>query len=210
MPLAEKINLYGRQNGLVAILEANYRRRHPDLRDFIKENDIEKYFRGFAAAARMEEIVDNRAELYRRLAIRIWDPERLGFKLPNVTEDPQQGAAATDNALLETKVVRKRPLQTDVAKMVRAGVLPAGTILVGSHAGTEYAAEVNAIGQIVLPSGDNYDKPDDAARTATGKRQDAMSFWCVVDTKTSLRELKQQAVNAGTLHVGRSRGIERA
>ena len=129
MRLAEKISRYGRQNGLVAILEPNYRRNHPDLRDFIKKNGIEKYFRDFGPYARMEDIVESRAELYRLLSLHVWDPERLGFTPPVTVDEAEPDVAIAQEAPARGTPSRKRPLQTDLAKTVRAGLVPVDSVV---------------------------------------------------------------------------------
>jgi Protein of unknown function DUF262/Restriction Enzyme Adenine Methylase Associated/Protein of unknown function (DUF1524) len=195
MPFADKVRRYGRQNSLVAVLEANYRSNHPDLRDFIRANGVERYFRGFAADDTIETIVTVRAELYRLLCLRIWDPQRLGFPISPDEHTPDEAPPATTNAVKPPPAKRKRPLQTDVAKMVRTGVLPAGSQLTASYAGTDYLATINADGQVVLTNGEAFDSSDEAARTATGKRQDGLGFWLVPSRdRISLRQLRNQKV----------------
>ena len=61
-------------------------------------------------------------------------------------------------------------------------------------------AQVDADGRVVLSTGVAYDKVDEAARIATGKRQDGMLFWnAVLDggVSATLRDLKRESMNNG-------------
>ncbi len=198
-PLAEKISRYGRQNSLVAVLDGTYLRNHPDLRDFIKSNGIEKYFRNFGPKDNIETVVSARAELYRRLCLRIWDLERLGFPAPPATTEVAGTSPPNAEGVgRQAKQPRKRRLQTDVAKMVRAGILPPNSLLVGSYAGIDHHATVDADGMIVLSTGVAYDRADEAARIACGRKRDGMSFWQLQagdGRQATLRQLRDQAVS---------------
>lgn len=197
MPFAEKVSRYGRQNSLVAVLDPAYRRNHPDLRDFVKDNGIEKYFRSFGPKDSITTIVTARTELYRLLCLRIWDPHGLGFPMVPGAPTADTANTGTGPSAQPRPTTPRRALQTAVARMVRAGVLTPGDPLLGTHAGIEYTATVNAFGQIVLSNGDTFDKIDDAARTATGKRQDGLGFWHVhTAVGKTLRQLRDQAKQA--------------
>lgn len=202
MPLPEKISRYGRQNALVAVLERNYRRNHPDFNDFARSNRVEKLFREFGPNATIEQIVRDRTELYRLLCIRIWNPGDLGFPIDLSDEVGADQTVQSDDAdetavpRAPAKPARRRLLQTDVAKMVRAGIFASGTLLSARVGTNEYTATVDEDGRIVLSTGVAYDKVDEAARTATGKRQDGMAFWRVAvgGAVLSLRDLKSRSM----------------
>jgi hypothetical protein len=90
--------------------------------------------------------------------------------------------------------------------MVRAGILPPGTTLTGSYGGETYSATVNAYGQVVLPNGDIFDKPEQAAQTASGRRQDGLGFWKVDAVNgMTLRQIRDSARNSAPRSPSRSR-----
>ena len=73
LPYAEKREHYLKQNLLACSLHERTYDRNPSFRRFIEESGLP--FR--AHAEFQKEVLDARQDLYRRLAGRIWDPERL-------------------------------------------------------------------------------------------------------------------------------------
>ena len=73
LPYAEKREHYLKQNLLACSLHEWTYDRNPSFRRFIEESGL-----AFRAHAKFKkEVLDARQHLYRRLAGRIWDPERL-------------------------------------------------------------------------------------------------------------------------------------
>ena len=70
---AEKREHYLKQNLLACSLHERTYDRNPSFRRFIEESGLP--FR--AHAEFKKEVLDTRQDLYRRLARRIWEPERL-------------------------------------------------------------------------------------------------------------------------------------
>jgi Protein of unknown function (DUF1524) len=79
MPFHEKVDRYGRQNNLTAILNAGHRRNDTFVRDFVKDSDLGGHFHDFGPNPKMRHVVECRTELYLRLCRKVWNAERLGF-----------------------------------------------------------------------------------------------------------------------------------
>ncbi|WP_307671765.1 DUF262 domain-containing protein [Streptomyces sp. V4I2] len=207
LPLETKRHRYARENGLAAILAPDYRKNHPALRRFIADNDIERHFRELGHAT-MEQAVETRGELYRRLCLRIWDPRRLGLRPPALRAPNSQAPPPAAPTRL-APAPRRRPLRTDLARMMREGILAADTQLEADHGGRRHTATVDADGVITLPSGDTFTSADEAGKTVCGTRRcTGMAFWHVTTGDgqwLSLREVRNRAQEQGRLGTARSR-----
>jgi hypothetical protein len=122
MPLDEKIRRYGRQNVLVGVLNRDYHLNFEALREFARENYVERFMHPFAQKASMAEVVRVRQELYLRLCARIWSLDAMGISAPSVSGfcDPfivpeYPAASESKNAMPTSK---KAMPKTDVARMV--------------------------------------------------------------------------------------------
>lgn len=199
LPFAAKVSIYARQENLLAILSAGHRTRNKYALEFASKNDVEGYFRNVGSKEGIEAIIGTRTELYRRLCLRIWDLHRLGFP----AEAPAATAGDTGDfrPTIEAKPKRSSPargrkLNTDVAKMVRAGIIAPQSSIVLPHNDTDYFATIDADGLIWLPTGDHFSKLDDAGRMITGRRCDGMKEWRVVTSdgnRVPVRELRDRA-----------------
>lgn len=200
LPLDVKRLRYARENALAAILAPDYRKNHPALRAFIARNKIEQHFREFGKET-LKQIIEVRGELYRRLCARIWDPQQLGFQPPQPPPPPEVTTPAAPQPLVPAP--RVRPLRTDLARMMRAGILQPGTQLHGERRGNRYTATVDADGFVLLASGDRYPNADEAGKVVCGTRScTGMAFWHVTpgnQLPVSLRELRTQAERDGRL-----------
>ncbi|GAA2987565.1 DUF1524 domain-containing protein [Streptosporangium longisporum] len=202
MPYDEKIELYGRQNVLVGVLDQRYHRRFPGLREFVKAHKVDGLMRPFATKTPMATIVQTRQELYLRLCSRIWSFDRLGFSATDQVKlsDPFLRPDADEGV----PTARKTRLRTDVARMVAAGVIRPGTRIVFTHLGSSHWAQINDEGRITLEgTGGIYSKIDEAGAFVRETRTcDGMGMWCVTREDgevISLRALRDQAVAAGVL-----------
>lgn len=142
LPLEQKRQHYARENGLAAILSPDYRKnRHPQLRKFVAANGIDGQFREFGSSESLAKVVEVRGELYRRLCERIWARTALGFpEPPRVEEDARASEAAAP------RPARRRPPQTNLAKMVRANVVVPGTRIEAEYRGEQYSAMIDEVG----------------------------------------------------------------
>lgn len=139
-----------------------------------------------------------RGELYRLLCEHVWDAERLGFPAPR-----RPAPEPTAEAPVRVPVPRRRPLRTDLARMMRAAVLAPGSELEGVHRGVRHTVAVDADGVLTLPSGDRYNTADEAGKVVSGTRScPGMAFWHITTPdgrRLSLRELRNEAQQDGRL-----------
>ncbi|MFD6335472.1 DUF262 domain-containing protein [Streptomyces niveus] len=200
LPLEVKRLRYAREKGLAAVLAPDYRKNHPALRVFIARHKVEQHFREFGREP-LQKIVEVRGELYRRLCAHIWDPQQLGFQpLPPPTRTESTPPVTPWRPI---SPARLRPLRTDLARMMRSGILAPGTQLHGERRGNRYTAQVDAEGFVLLDSGDRCPSPDEAGKLVCGTRSCVgMTFWYVTSKDgrpVSLRELRTQAERDGRL-----------
>ncbi|MGW7759030.1 hypothetical protein ACWGK6_47475 [Streptomyces violaceusniger] len=150
MPLPDKAPLYARSNILLGVISPGYNRRNPHLRDFIKTHQLDKLLRSFGPKEAMTPIIQTRQKLYLHLFDLIWKPEQLGFPAPAPEDAPQpdQNPVPQPHATpARRKTARRR---TDVAKMLEARILTAGTRIVLTHRSIDHWATITEDGGIVL------------------------------------------------------------
>ncbi|MEU9348990.1 DUF262 domain-containing protein [Streptomyces sp. NPDC048278] len=206
LPLNDKAGYYARSNVLLGIIAPGYDQRNPLLRDFIKTHKLDKALRPFGPRETMTSIIQTRQELYLNLFEHIWNPERLGLPIPMPGEPGgfDQPPAPTRPAatLRRPAAVRRR---TDVARMVAAQILTAGTRIVLTYRSTDHWATIDEDGGIVLTAtgGTPYGRVDEAGAVARGtKTCQGMNDWHVEDetgVRISLRTLRDRAVASGDL-----------
>lgn len=202
MPLQEKIIRYGRQNVLLGVLNKDYHSTFGKLRKFAKENQVERYIRPFPSNASMSEVTKVRQELYLRLCAQIWSVGRLGIdasNLPNFRDpfSPQIDESPGDTA------INAKP-KSDLARMVIAGIIPAGTRIVMNYRGADYWAEVRPDARVRLEeTGVIYASINDAGAIVRGtKTCNGMKYWHVMhnsENRTPLMELRDQARASGVI-----------
>ncbi|MFD8162680.1 GmrSD restriction endonuclease domain-containing protein [Streptomyces malaysiensis] len=203
MPLHDKAPLYARSNILLGIISPGYNRRNPLLRDFIKTHQLDKLLRSFGPKEAMTPVIQTRQKLYLHLFDLIWNPEQLGFPTPTPRDAPQpdQNPAPQPRATpARRKTARRR---TDVAKMLDARILTAGTRIVLTHRSIDHWATIIEDGGVVLNAtgGTPYGRVDEAGAVVRGtKTCQGMKEWHIEDetgARLSLRTLRDQAVAAG-------------
>ncbi|GHA70160.1 hypothetical protein GCM10010372_81810 [Streptomyces tauricus] len=204
LPLNDKAVPYARSNILLGIMAPGYNHRHPVLREFIKTHQLDKLLRPFGSRDTMTTVIQTRQNLYLRLFEHIWDPKRLGLPVDVLPEldGPAQPVTST-----HPPAPRRRPggRRTDVAKMIHAQVLKAGTRIVLTYRSEEHWATIDEDGGIILTAtgGTPYGRVDEAGAVARGtKTCQGMNEWHVEDetgTRTSLRTLRDRAADAGLL-----------
>ncbi|WST42292.1 hypothetical protein OG317_01080 [Streptomyces sp. NBC_01167] len=95
--------------------------------------------------------------------------------------------------------------RTDVARMIDARVLTAGTRIVLTYRATEHWATIDANGGIILVAtgGTPYGRVDEAGAVARGtKTCQGMNEWHIEDengVRVSLRTIRDRAAVAGAL-----------
>ncbi|MFI5909064.1 DUF262 domain-containing protein [Dactylosporangium sp. NPDC051541] len=199
MRFDEKVERYGRQNNLTAILNAGHRRNNTFVRDFLKDDDLGGHFHDFGPDPKMQQVVRSRTELYLRLCRAIWNPVRLGF--PPVAQ-PEPEDLPIREALPER--IRRRPTpnsRTVIARLMKRGILPDGVQLVAQT--SDYRATVDGDGIIWLPTSDAFVSLDEAGKAVTGSEKcDGLDFWQVRQPDNSLvsvRAVRDRAQAEGRL-----------
>ncbi|MFJ6540943.1 DUF262 domain-containing protein [Streptomyces sp. NPDC091385] len=204
LPLTEKTAHYARGNVLLGIMADGYDRRNPVLREFIKTHQLDKLLRPFGARDTMTSVIRTRQDLYLRLFEHIWEPGRLGLPVP--TPPAPNGTAPTAAPVRQPqRRTATRGRRTQVAQMIQAQVLKAGTRIVLAYRSTEHWATIDEDGGIILAAtgGTPYGRVDEAGAVARGtKTCQGMNEWHVEDetgARISLRTVRDRAVDAGLL-----------
>jgi len=185
LPFGEKTTWYRSHTTLLAALAPNHEHRNPALRRLRTSHGLDSVLRGFGPSTPMTEVVDVRADLYIRLARRIWDPARLGMVAPPST--PSDTAPARDEAPAAAPSTIRRVRaprsgrRTELAALVADGRLAPGSQLHGTHRGTRHEARIDADGLLWLSEHDGFRLPDEAGRIATGRKTcQGWKFWHVI------------------------------
>ena len=186
-----KVEYYLRQDHLAASLHPAAYKKNPRFLKFIKQEQLEPFFEGFASSFGKEEI-NKRQRLYQRLCERIWDPERLGFIVPRVREQAEQ------------RVRRRTRARYNVSlpQLLKAGLLSVGDELVGKRKGKAYTASVGEGGRITLPTGEVFYSLSAAGGfVLQGKACNGWELWHVRRPQglVSLKEIRNEALRRGLL-----------
>ncbi|OON73869.1 DUF262 domain-containing protein [Streptomyces tsukubensis] len=208
LPFHDKKPLYFRANVLLGVMAPKYDLRNPHLRVFIRTHRLDKHLRTFGVRETMPTVIKTRQELYLSLFERIWDPDRLGLPASAASAPPsddcgQPPAARRRKAAPRRGAAPRR--RTDVAKMIEARILRAGTHIVLTHRSTEHWATIDATGGIILDAtgGTAYGRVDEAGAVARGtKTCQGMNEWHIEDehgVRISLRAVRDRAVATGDL-----------
>lgn len=210
MPFEEKVKRYAKYNDLAAILSAGYRKNNPTLNRFVQRNNIDSLFRSFGPKETIEQITKVRQELYLRLCDQIWNPATIGTRSESVaTPGGKAVAVAVRPEVQGPEIAAKRKnvashLRTDVAKMLRAGVLTSGQRIVAKHKDVDYWATIEPDGAIVVSvTGQRYGRVDDAGCDIRNtKTCQGMKVWQVATSegrRVSLHDLRESARADGRL-----------
>jgi hypothetical protein len=184
LPFDEKITWYRRHTTLLAALAPGHEQRNPALRRLRTSHGLDGVLRGFRSSTPMTEVVETRAELYVRLAQRIWDPARLGLIVPaaETSNDAPSSDELQEVALPPPSRARtsRRGRRTDLAALIASGRLTPRSRLHGIHRGGRHEARIDADGLLWLTEHDGFRLPDEAGRMATGlKTCQGWKFWHV-------------------------------
>jgi len=213
-PLVEKIEFYAPQNILVGVLNQTlHNGPYPRIREFVKANGVEDVFRPYGSKDTIRSIVAMRAELYRRLCERIWDPGRLGFaQIPPAGPALSNQPSAPGSRAGGTGTVRKRNKglavavsggRSHYALMVKAGVLTPGTRLVGTQRKKDYWATIGQDGQLYFDGSDiGHPGPNEAGSVIKNSAGcDGLKFWHLEHDgiRTPLRQVRDAARLDGRL-----------
>jgi hypothetical protein len=210
LPYGRKVPRYVGHNQLAAVLAPPNREWNPRLRTFIAGHGLEKLFHDYGSSPQLRIVVEGRGQLYRELCRRVWSAQSLGLRLPWENRPPV--AAVIDAPMLsgepiETRVPdpvepRRRGPVPQMIQLTEVGLLPNGAVLRAVVDGQVHTAVIDG-GRILLPTGDRYRLPDEAAAVVRGRKNvRGMMFWSVESRPgqwTTLRELYDQAKKQGRL-----------
>lgn len=187
-PYDQKIEHYRHQNRLAASLHPISRSRNPLFVKYIKTAKLDTAFRPCPAFGTKE--IEHRQELYRLLCEEIWNPARLGFKVPKTQPTPEQ-------------VVRRRTRAhygIDVIDLINAGLVPRGAKIFRKLKGSTYFATVEPDGVIRLETGEPYHSLSAAGAAIAGTK--ACAGWDVWRIERNgavipLKDLRNEAIRIG-------------
>ncbi|WP_433458332.1 GmrSD restriction endonuclease domain-containing protein [Micromonospora sp. CA-248212] len=194
-PIERKIEVYRSENLLLRCLHPMFQQNNKPMRTFIQLHDLQGHLRPLGSGG-LRAAVTVREELYRRLCAAVWRLDRLGFSV----EAPVADAAPDTVTPAAVVPAPRKPAGrlTDVQRMLRDGVLSAGTVITAVVGNAEVTATIEADGAIRLSTGDVFRKADDAGRAVKGRRCEGMKFWQVSrpdGARVSLRELRDAALS---------------
>jgi Protein of unknown function DUF262/Restriction Enzyme Adenine Methylase Associated/Protein of unknown function (DUF1524) len=170
----EKLPHYASQNLLAWSLHPLCYQHNPSFRRFAEQRELP--FKSYPDAF-TSEAISERQELYRRLCELIWDPARVGLRVP------------TDRASAEQ--AGKPHYGVSLKSLLDAGLLAPGTELIGSHSGHEYRAAVDSDGKIVTSDGSVFDTPSAAAMVVLSRSSWNGWAWWRAQTPDGLRLLSR-------------------
>ncbi|MEW1865433.1 DUF262 domain-containing protein [Streptomyces sp. NPDC088194] len=208
MPFHDKTSLYARSNVLLGVMAREYDHRNPHLRDFIKAHQLDKHLRAFGPRETMPTVIATRQELYLRLFEHIWHPQRLGLTVPAAVAATEHNPSTQPAASPHQVPARRKSTsgrRTDVAKMIDAHVLKAGSRIVLTYRRIDHWATIDANGGIILAAtgGTPYGRVDEAGAVARGtKTCQGMNEWHIEDEnglRVSLRTVRDRAAASGAL-----------
>jgi hypothetical protein len=187
-PYDQKIEHYRHQNRLAASLHPISRSRNPLFVKYIKTAKLDTAFHPCPAFGTKE--IEHRQELYRLLCEEIWNPARLGFKVPKTQPTPEQ-------------VVRRRTRAhygIDVIDLINAGLVPRGAKIFRKLKGNTYFATVEPDGVIRLETGEPYHSLSAAGAAIAGTK--ACAGWDVWRIERNgavipLKDLRNEAIRIG-------------
>ena len=181
--LAEKADWYRHHNWLAGSLaSAVYRPRSAaNFKRFVKQHGLKDHFRAYIDGEPVIKLIESRGRLYRAIAERIWNPERLGLAIPTGTPPA------------EPKRRTRKAYGVEIDDLVQAGLIRPGDTLVGQHRGTTHEATVLDDARIRTSSGGAFDTPSRAAMDALDcDSWNGWTFWRVRRSGDLLSELRDQ------------------
>ena len=137
-PYEQKLEYYFRQNWLAASLHPKAYSRTPDFGKFRREQGLDGVFRSFP-----EELtpagIENRQELYRRLAEKVWDLGRFGVSPQRPTTIRRQGRSSPQ---------QRKNYGVSIGDLIDAGMIEVGEWLRGTRRKETFWVQVLEDGQL--------------------------------------------------------------
>lgn len=169
-PYVEKLPHYFSHNLLARSLHPRCYENNPRFTRLIAERELpfQPYPDDFTVAA-----IHQRQSLYQAMCEAIWDPARLGLKVP-------------DRAAPEPS--SQRHYGVSFRQLVAARLVPPAATLRGARAGQNWTATVTVDGRIRLDDGAEFDAPSAAAIAALHVRSwNGWDFWRVDTSNGPIR-----------------------
>jgi hypothetical protein len=177
-PFPQKTSWYRQHNTLLAVLSPGFQNRNPRLNKLRTSHHLEGLLRDFGNSPSLEEVVEVRGQLYTALARTIWNPPQLGLTLPDLPQEPEADPPPRTGSSRRAQA-SARGRRTELQRLLASGRLKPGTRLHGTHRGTRHEVRLDDEGRLWLDD-DAYRLPDDAGKTATGRKTCAgWKFWHV-------------------------------
>lgn len=191
-----KLEWYRGQNLLAASLHpATYERGAVRFKKFIKQEGLAELFRhyegGFGPA------IEERGRLYRAMAERIWDPQRLDL-VPSAGSDAARIAPVEPASAKRTRA----NYRVEFRRLVQAGLIPVGVALVGQHRGRTYRAVVLDDGRIRTETSEAFESPSAAAMDVLNRQSwNGWTFWHLERGGATVRidRIRAEALERGLL-----------
>ncbi|MHA6628107.1 GmrSD restriction endonuclease domain-containing protein [Pseudonocardia sichuanensis] len=178
-PFPQKAKWYRQQNTLLAVLAPGYQHRNPRLDRFRTSHNLNGLLRNFGDTPALEDVVEVRGKLYTALARRIWDPAQLGLTVPYRPQEAAADAPPPPDTAPQPVPLPPLGRRTDLQRLLAAGRLKPGIHFYGTYRGTRHEVRLDDDGRLWLDD-DSYRLPDDAGKTATGRKTCAgWKFWHV-------------------------------
>ncbi|WP_326637450.1 DUF262 domain-containing HNH endonuclease family protein [Streptosporangium sp. NBC_01755] len=187
-PYDRKIEHYYAENRLAASLHPKSRLRNTPFTHYLKDSGLDKAFRPCPSFGVRE--IEQRQHLYRLLCEEIWNPARLGFRLPVIPlPTPVESPTA------------RRHYGVEVADLIRSGLIAPNTKIFRTVKGEVHHATIEEDGRIRLAATDQaYHSLSAAGAAAAGSK--ACAGWDVwrIDRDGAaipLKRLREEAITRG-------------
>ncbi|MBB2912140.1 hypothetical protein FHS43_003420 [Streptosporangium becharense] len=188
-PYERKLEHYYAENRLAASLHPKSRLRNTPFTKYLKASGLDSAFRPCPEFGVRE--IELRQHLYRLLCEEIWNPDRLGFRLPVIGVPAERPTA-------------RRRYGVEVTDLIAAGLIPPNAKIFRTVKGEVHFATVEEDGTIRLDTGQPFPSLSAAGAAVAGTR--ACAGWDVWRIERDgvaipLKRLREEAINRGLVTV---------
>ncbi|MEU4831117.1 DUF262 domain-containing protein [Streptosporangium sp. NPDC023615] len=190
-PYEKKVEHYYAENRLAASLHPKSRRRNTPFTHYLRESGLERAFRPCETFGVPE--IERRQHLYRLLCEEVWNPARLGFRLPAIdlpAPAPEPSAS-------------RRRYGVELVDLIRVGLVAPNTKIFRTVKGEIHFATVEEDGRIrVAATGQAYHSLSAAGIAVAGTK--ACAGWDVWRVEREgavipLKRLREEALTRGLI-----------
>ena len=201
MPTQDKIKLYGRSDhySLVASLASSSYIKNTKFTKWVEASGL--HFVHYDGSERSfdKSASDQRLELYRSLAKRIWSAENLvndsGLDFNEIVAKANDVRATLRSDIDATSRRFRTQSNVKIIDLILAGLIQPGDVLIGKELGTTSQATAIVLedGNLELENGERFSSPSAAAMNlGLDKSINGWKFWIHDTTKMSLRDLRKR------------------